>query len=83
MDEHLQAWPTVQREFQDGASQPVLEDRVILELKFRVGMPAVFKALVEEFGLRPAAVSKYRLSMVALGLASDPASEENTTCQAS
>ncbi len=83
MDEHLEAWPTRRREFQDGSSQPVLEDKVILELKYRVGMPAVFKALVEEFGLQPAPVSKYRLSMAALGLASDPASEESTTCQAS
>ena len=83
MDENLQAWPTSRREFQDGASQPVLAGKVILELKYRVGMPAVFKALVEEFGLQPAPVSKYRLSMAALGLASDPASEESTACRAS
>ncbi len=83
MDENLQAWPTGRREFQVGASQPVLAGKIILELKYRVGLPAVFKALVEEFGLQPAPVSKYRLSMAALGLASDPASEESTTCPAS
>ncbi len=83
MDENLQAWPTGRRKFQDGPSQPVLADKVILELKYRVGMPAVFKALVEEFGLRPAPVSKYRLSMAALGLAVVPASEESNACQAS
>ncbi len=83
MDERLQAWPTSRGKFQDGTGRPVLSDKVILELKYRVGMPAVFKALVEAFGLRPAPVSKYRLSMVALGLAADPAAEESNACQAS
>lgn len=47
----------------------VLEDRVILELKFRREMPLVFKLLVEEFALTPSAISKYRWSAASLGLA--------------
>jgi hypothetical protein len=44
----------------------VLIDRQIVELKFIVAMPAVFKRLLETFGLTPEAVSKYRLSAAAI-----------------
>lgn len=46
----------------------VSEDQVIVEFKFRVAMPALFKELVEKFALTPKRVSKYRLAVVALGL---------------
>lgn len=75
LDSHIRAWPTDRFVFQTGEPQPVLGDRVILEMKYRVEMPAVFKALVEEFRLSPAPVSKYRLSMAALGLARATSSE--------
>lgn len=85
LDAQVRAWPTDAFEFQTGEPQPVLPDRVILEMKFRVEMPAVFKALVEEFRLNPAPVSKYRSSINALGLAT--ASPESPgkmrTCPAS
>lgn len=41
----------------------VLPGQVILELKYRLHPPAVFKRLVEEFSLAPARASKYRLGM--------------------
>lgn len=82
MDAHIRAWPTERFEFQSGESQPVLTDRVILEMKYRVEMPAVFKALVEEFRLSPDRVSKYRLSMSALRLVQTQA-EETDPCPAS
>jgi hypothetical protein len=47
---------------------PLLPDQPVLELKFRGWMPALFKQLVTEFGLRTAAVSKYRLGIQAFGL---------------
>jgi hypothetical protein len=47
----------------------VLPAHIILELKYRVEMPALFRHLVEEFALEPAPVSKYRLAAAALGLA--------------
>ena len=44
-------------------------DRLILELKYRGRRPRIFKQLVEEFALVPQTASKYRLGVVALGLA--------------
>ncbi len=43
------------------AALPVTESTII-EMKFRAGMPAVFKLLVEEFALTAQRVSKYRLA---------------------
>jgi hypothetical protein len=50
----------------------VLTQRMILELKFRQHLPAIFKRLVEEFALSPQRASKYRLGMEALGEAGFP-----------
>ena len=83
IDSNVRAWPTDVFEFQSGEPQAVLPGRVILEMKFRMEMPAVFKALVEQFRLNPAPVSKYRSSIVALGLATTPPVESVRTCQAS
>jgi hypothetical protein len=47
----------------------LLADRVICEFKFRVAMPALFKGIVAELALAPAAVSKYRLFVRTAGLA--------------
>jgi hypothetical protein len=44
------------------------ENQVIVEFKFRIGMPVLFKELVEKFALTPKRISKYRLAVVALGL---------------
>jgi len=44
----------------------VLETQVVLEMKFRIEPPAVFRQLTEEFGLEPRPVSKYRLSLETL-----------------
>ncbi len=46
--------------------RPVLVGQHIVELKYIVAMPAVFKGLLETFGLAPQAVSKYRLSAASL-----------------
>ena len=45
--------------------------QMILELKYRQHVPAIFKRLVEEFALEPERVSKYRVGMTVLG-AVDP-----------
>jgi len=55
---------------------PVLTTEAIVELKFIVAMPAVFKRFIETFGLVPATVSKYRLSAEALGVVSAPTAHE-------
>jgi hypothetical protein len=75
LDDALVAQPTSVVRFGESHGVPVLGERHILELKFRHHIPAVFKRLVEEFGLTPGPASKYRLSMAALGearLASPP-----------
>jgi hypothetical protein len=48
------------------AGQAVLAGQFILELKYRHQLPAIFKRLVEEFGLAPQRASKYRLGITAL-----------------
>jgi hypothetical protein len=47
---------------------PLLPEQCILELKFRLEMPPMFKSLLEEFSLAPQPVSKYRLSIQTCGL---------------
>jgi hypothetical protein len=46
----------------------LLEGQAILELKFRGALPSLFKLLIEELRLTPAAASKYRLGVRAWGL---------------
>jgi hypothetical protein len=53
-------------ELPDG--RPILTGQNILEVKYRGSLPALFKQLLLEFGLRPAGVSKYRLGVQAWGL---------------
>jgi hypothetical protein len=53
--------------FSDRGGQPVGGDQMILELKYRRHVPALFKQLVETFALEPQRVSKYRLGITALG----------------
>ena len=55
--------------FTTDGGRPTLQRRMVVELKFRAVMPAVFKQLVEEFRLTAHTVSKYRLAVVALNLA--------------
>jgi hypothetical protein len=52
----------------------LLENQVVLELKYCVEVPLLFKLLVEEFALNPQPISKYRLAAVALGLVPDSSS---------
>lgn len=49
----------------------VAPEHAIVELKYRFVMPALFKAAVQEFGIEPRRISKYRLSASALGLAKE------------
>lgn len=53
--------------FSDRDGQPVVGDCMILELKYRRHVPALFKQLVEAFALEPRRSSKYRLGIIALG----------------
>ena len=66
VDDQLRALPALDYEFRDEAGKPVLSDRVIVELKYRIALPAIFKQLIEAHALVPARVSKYRLAQDAL-----------------
>jgi len=48
---------------------PMLTGQVLLELKFRKHLPAVFKGLMQDFNLTPGSLSKYRLAIESLGVA--------------
>lgn len=67
LDDSIRAHAIDAFAFTDDPGRPIPEQRLILELKYRGSMPAVFKQLMEEFGLEPQAVSKYRNGMAALG----------------
>jgi hypothetical protein len=53
------------------AGRPALNGEVIVELKYREAMPALFKGLLIELGLAPRQASKYRLGATAWDLATE------------
>jgi VTC domain len=67
LDSHLRVAAVSEAEFTSEPAVPFLERRLILELKYRHHLPALFRQLVEEFALAPEAASKYRLGMHAVG----------------
>ena len=67
LDSGLRAVPAHESRFSLDPGVPFLEHRMVLELKYRVHLPAIFRRLVEEFALRTETASKYRLGMTALG----------------
>jgi hypothetical protein len=86
LDEHLRADRCAGLDFAGRPATPVLQRHLILELKFRIAMPAVFKHLVEEFRLNPEPVSKYRFGVRTVSaysgypLADDPRDAPNPAC---
>jgi hypothetical protein len=73
LDEDLRARPAGGIWFSAPGGKTICADQLILELKFRCAMPALFKRLVEEFALNSQPLSKYRLAVVALNLANTAA----------
>lgn len=69
IDSGLEALPADRIAFQPASGTPISSDRLIVEIKFRAVLPPLLRALIQEFALAPVAVSKYRLSVVQLGLA--------------
>jgi len=71
LDTNLRALPMFDKAFIPGVGVPLMEfmnNKVILELKYRVELPAIFRKLVEEFKLSRAKVSKYRQGLAVLNL---------------
>jgi len=53
--------------FDESPALPILEQQLILELKFRGHLPTTFKGLIEDLRLTSCTASKYRFGMTALG----------------
>lgn len=68
LDFDLRVLPLPDRAFLPGIGLPLLDGQNIVELKYCVTLPSVFKRLIEEFGLRTQPVSKYRAGLALLGL---------------
>lgn len=69
LDNDMRAVPSDQFTFQARPGTAFLDGSMILELKYRGLLPAVFRQLVEEFKLAPQRSSKYRAAAQTLGLA--------------
>ncbi|HET7218039.1 MAG TPA: polyphosphate polymerase domain-containing protein [Vicinamibacterales bacterium] len=82
LDVELAVQPVDGIGFASGEGIPILDDRMILELKYRGVLPAIFRRLVEEFALTPQVASKYRLGRAALG-ALDPRPLQSNGAEAS
>ena len=71
LEEQIKVTPLDTIGFRNGeASTSLLQGQTIVELKYRVEVPPVFKLLIQEFALAPAKMSKYRLAAGELGLVS-------------
>jgi hypothetical protein len=66
VDRDLGAVPAESIAFSAETPLPVIAGQSIVEMKFRGPLPAIFKRLVEDIGLSPTTVSKYRLGVAAL-----------------
>lgn len=77
LDEHVRAMPVNGIQFRNGdETTMLLHGQTIVELKYRLEVPPVFKLLVEEFALTPVKMSKYRLAASQLGLVTPDAVQE-------
>jgi hypothetical protein len=75
-DYDLRALPVDRLAYEDSQPGTLISDgQVIIELKYRAVIPALFKEMVEKFELNPRRVSKYRLAVIALGLVDEAVSE--------
>ena len=68
LDEAIHARASTEIEFSDRSPALPVTDRVVLELKYRRDLPALFRDLVERFGLSPVPFSKYRAALPVLGV---------------
>lgn len=74
VDNNLRVLPMPDRAFIPGVGFPLIEDKCIVEVKYRVELPALIRRFAEEFKLQPMAVSKYRIGLKQLDYA--PKTEE-------
>ena len=68
VDEGVTAFRSTSVLFESQPAIALLEGSMVLELKYRDTVPAIFRQLIEEFTLTPRRSSKYRTAVQALGL---------------
>lgn len=73
IDFDVRVLPLPDRAFLPGVGLPLLEGQNIIEVKYCVTLPAIFRQLVEQFALQTQPVSKYRAGLALLGLSPEPA----------
>ena len=69
VDTDLRVLPMPDRAFIPGVGFPLIDGHCIVELKYRLELPALFRQLVETFRIESSAVSKYRLGLSVLDYA--------------
>jgi hypothetical protein len=69
LDTNLRVLPMPDRASIPGVGFPLIQGQCIVELKYRLALPALFKELVETFRLAPSPVSKYRIGLGVLDYA--------------
>lgn len=68
LDRNVRSFPTSQWHVNDsGPWQPLLTNQCILEMKYRATLPNLFKGILQQLGVQPQAMSKYRLSVQTFG----------------
>jgi hypothetical protein len=73
LDRDVRGFQTKQYRVLEHASWvALLPDQCIMELKFRLEIPSLFMSLIEQLGLTPQPVSKYRLNVQVAGLQPSP-----------
>src|SRR5262245_6923809 len=73
-DREISAHHVTSLEFIQEEGKGILGNEVVLEMKFRVEPPVLFRQLTERFALEPRRISKYRLSLEALTATAVPES---------
>jgi hypothetical protein len=69
VDTNLRVLPMPDRAFIPGVGFPIIDGHCIVELKYRVELPALFRQLADTLGIESSAVSKYRLGLSVLDYA--------------
>ena len=72
LDEHMRAFASDSFTFVPHPGTPLLTGIMILELKYRGVVPALFRRMIENFTLSPRRSSKYRVAAETLGLVATP-----------
>ena len=73
LDFDLRVLPLPDRAFLPGTGLPLLAGQNIIEIKYSVELPPLFREVIDRFGLQTHQVSKYRSGLALLGLAPDGA----------